>query len=82
MMTLLQMKEGMADKVTQMVVDLFIRKSEILELLPFDNCISPSGGSTLTYGYMQTAASPDRVPAVQRGVLPRPRASWKSRPWT
>ena len=52
-MTLAEMKVGMADKVTQRVVDIFIRESELLELLPFDNCISPSGGSTLTYGYVQ-----------------------------
>lgn len=52
-MTLNEMKVGMADKVTQQVVDLFVRHSEILELLPFDNCVSPSGGSTLTYGYVQ-----------------------------
>lgn len=52
-MTLAEMKVGMADKVTQQVVDIFIRESELLELLPFDNCISPSGGSTLTYGYVQ-----------------------------
>lgn len=52
-MTLAEMKVGMSDKVTQQVVDIFVRESEILELLPFDNCISPSGGSTLTYGYVQ-----------------------------
>lgn len=52
-MTLAEMKVGMSDKVTQSVVDLFVRHSEILELLPFDNCVSPSGGSTLTYGYVQ-----------------------------
>ena len=52
-MTLAEMKVGMSDKVTQKVIDLFIRHSEILELLPFDNCVSPSGGSTLTYGYVQ-----------------------------
>ena len=52
-MTLAEMKVGMSDKVTQNVVDIFIRHSEILELLPFDNCVSPSGGSTLTYGYVQ-----------------------------
>ena len=52
-MTLAEMKVGMNDKVTQHVVDIFIRESEILEMLPFDNCISPSGGSTLTYGYVQ-----------------------------
>ncbi|MBR1979719.1 major capsid protein [Candidatus Proelusimicrobium excrementi] len=53
-MTLNEMKVGMADKVTQYVVDTFIRESEILELLPFDNSVSPTGGgSTLTYGYVQ-----------------------------
>lgn len=52
-MTLAEMKVGMSDKVTQQVIDTFIRKSEILELLPFDNSVSPSGGSTLTYGYVQ-----------------------------
>ena len=51
--TLAEMKVGMSDKISQQVVDSFIRESEILELLPFDNCISPSGGSTLTYGYIQ-----------------------------
>ena len=52
-MTLNEMKVGMSDKVSQQVVDLFVRNSEVLELLPFDNCVSPSGGSTLTYGYVQ-----------------------------
>jgi hypothetical protein len=52
-MTLAEMKVGMSDKISQQVVDTFIRESEILELLPFDNCVSPSGGSTLTYGYIQ-----------------------------
>lgn len=47
------MKVGMADKVAEHVIDTFIRESEILELLPFDNCVSPTGGSTLTYGYVQ-----------------------------
>ena len=54
-MTLAEMKVGMADKVSQQIVDIFLRKSEILQMLPFDNCVSPSagGGSTLTYSYMQ-----------------------------
>ena len=52
-MTLNEMKVGMSDKISQQVVDTFVRESEILELLPFDNCVSPSGGSTLTYGYVQ-----------------------------
>lgn len=54
MITLEQSKVGRADKVEQMVIDTFIRKSEVLELLPFDNAVSPNGGSTLTYGYVQT----------------------------
>ena len=53
-MTLNDMKVGMTDKVAQQVVDIFVRESEILQVLPFDNCISPEGGSTLTYSYMQT----------------------------
>lgn len=52
-MTLAQMKEGMSDKVAQQVVDIFLRESEILQMLPFDNCVSPNGGSTLTYSYLQ-----------------------------
>lgn len=54
MITLEQSKVGRADKVEQMVIDTFIRKSEVLELLPFANDVSPNGGSTLTYGYVQT----------------------------
>lgn len=51
--TLAEMKVGMADKVFDQVIDTFLRESEILQLLPFDNCVSPSGGSTLTYSYVQ-----------------------------
>lgn len=53
-MTLNDMKVGMTDKVSEQVVDIFVRESEILQALPFDNCVSPSGGSTLTYTYLQT----------------------------
>lgn len=53
-MTLTDMKVGMADKIAQQVVDTFVRHSEILELLPFDNCVAAGGiGSTLTYGYLR-----------------------------
>ena len=45
-MTLAEMKVGMADKVSQQIVDIFLRKSEILQMLPFDNCVSPSGGGS------------------------------------
>jgi len=53
--TLQEAKVGMADKVDQNVVDTFRRSSLLLDRLIFDNAISPgTGGSTLTYGYVQT----------------------------
>lgn len=58
-MTLAEMKAGMSDKVSQQIVDIFLRESEILQLLPFDNCVSPQSGSTLTYSYLQK-----KLPAV------------------
>ena len=52
--TLLEAKVGMADKVDQQVVDMFRRNSLLLDHMVFDNAISPgTGGSTLTYGYIQ-----------------------------
>ena len=52
--TLAQAKAGMADKVDQQVVDMFRRSSLMLDQMVFDNAISPgTGGSTLTYGYIQ-----------------------------
>ena len=52
--TLADAKVGMADKVDQQVVDMFRRSSLLLDRLTFDNAISPgTGGSTLTYGYIQ-----------------------------
>ena len=54
MITLAEAKVGMADKVDQNVVDTFRRSSLLLDNLVFDNAISPgTGGSTLTYGYIQ-----------------------------
>lgn len=52
--TLEETKVGMADKVDQQVVDMFRRSSLLLDMLTFDNAISPgTNGSTLTYGYVQ-----------------------------
>ena len=56
--TLNDIKIGRADKYDRMVIDTFLRKSAILAAMPFDNCISPSGGSTLTYGYIRLKTSP------------------------
>lgn len=51
--TLAEAKVGMADKVDQQIVDMFRRSSLLLDRLTFDNAISPTGGSTLVYGYTQ-----------------------------
>jgi len=52
--TLYEAKVGMADKVDQQIVDMFRRSSQLLDNLTFDNVIAPgTGGSTLTYGYIQ-----------------------------
>lgn len=52
--TLAEAKVGMRDKVSQQVIDEFRRSSILLDNLVFDNAISPgTGGSTLTYGYVQ-----------------------------
>lgn len=52
--TLQEAKVGMADKVDQQIIDTFRRESFLLDKLIFDDAISPgTGGSTLTYGYIQ-----------------------------
>ena len=52
--TLAEAKVGMADKVSQQVIDTFRRSSLLLDRMTFDNSISPgTGGSTLAYGYVQ-----------------------------
>ena len=39
-MTLEELKKGMSDKVFDKIVDIFLRESEILQLLPFDDCVT------------------------------------------
>lgn len=52
--TLQEAKVGMADKVDQQVIDEFRRSSLLLDMMTFDDTISPgTGGSTLTYGYIR-----------------------------
>ena len=61
--TLEQSKVGLADHVDQQVIDEFRRDSFILDRLTFDNVVSPgTGGSTLTYGYLQL-----KTPSVAEG---------------
>lgn len=53
-MTLEEIKKGMSDKVFDKIVDVFLRESEILQMLPFDDCVSATGGgSTMKYKYMR-----------------------------
>lgn len=53
-MTLEEIKKGMSDKVFGKIVDIFLRESEILQMLPFDDCVSASGsGSTMKYKYLR-----------------------------
>lgn len=53
-MTLEEIKKGMSDKVFGQIVDIFLRNSEILQVLPFDDCVSASGGgSTMKYTYLR-----------------------------
>ena len=53
-MTLEEIKKGMSDKVFDQIVDIFLRESDILQALPFDDCVSASGGgSTMKYKYLR-----------------------------
>ena len=53
-LTLAQAKAAMTDKVDQLVIDEFRRESSLLDKLTFDDAVSPgTGGSTMTYGYVQ-----------------------------
>lgn len=53
-MTLEEIKKGMSDKVFGQIVDIFLRESAILQVLPFDDCVSASGGgSTMKYKYLR-----------------------------
>ena len=53
-MTLDEIKKGMSDKIFDKIVDIFLRESDILQVLPFDDCVSANGGgSTMKYKYMR-----------------------------
>lgn len=52
--TLQEASVGRADKVSQEVIDTLRRGSMFMDNLIFDDAVSPgTGGSTLTYGYIQ-----------------------------
>lgn len=79
--TLAEAKVGMADKVDQQVVDEFRRSSLLLDRLVFDNAISPgTGGSTLTYGYIQLKPPLLRLSVLSTANTPQARQSGRKRP--
>lgn len=60
--TLQQAKVNLSNPIDQNVIELFQRKSDILNKMVFDNTISPQGGSTLAYTYQQ-----ELTPSVAAG---------------
>ena len=61
-MTLDEIKKGMSDKVFGQIVDIFLRQSDILQMLPFDDCVSASGGgSTMKYKYLRKVLSDEKT---------------------
>ena len=53
-LTLAEVSVGLADKVAQGVIDEFRRSSQFMDMLTFDDAVSPgTGGSTMVYGYQQ-----------------------------
>lgn len=56
--TLVEAKQLTQDKLTGFVIDEF-RRSALLDLLPFDNTVLPSGdGKTMTYAYNRVTTLP------------------------
>lgn len=52
--TLEEAKVGIADKVCQEVIDEFRRSSILIDMMTFDDAVAiGTGGSTMTYGYIQ-----------------------------
>lgn len=57
MITLAQAQQLSESKLTSYIIDEF-RKSALLDMLPFDNCVKPQGGKTLAYVYNRISTQP------------------------
>ncbi len=55
--TLAQAQQLSQSKLTNFIIDEF-RKSALLDMLPFDNCVKPQGGKTLAYSYNRVTTQP------------------------
>ena len=57
--TLAQAKLNVTDDLQAGIIDEFAKSSFILNNIPFDDCVSPTGGgATLTYGYTRLITQP------------------------
>lgn len=57
--TLAEAQKNVQDDLQMGVIDEFRKSSFILDHLPFDDCVSPTGGGvTLTYGYTRLITQP------------------------
>lgn len=57
--TLAQAKLNVQDDLQMGIIDEFAKSSYILNNIPFDDCVSPTGGgATLTYGYTRLITQP------------------------
>lgn len=57
MVTLAQARNFTQDKLAQQVIDEF-RKDQLMDAIPFDDTVTPSGGSTLAYVYNRVTTLP------------------------
>ena len=57
MITLAQAQQLSESKLTKFIIDEF-RKSPLLDMIPFDNCVKPQGGKTLAYVYNRVTTLP------------------------
>lgn len=58
--TLAQAKLNVQDDLQLGIIDEFAKSSFIMNNIPFDTCVSPTGGgATLTYGYTRLVTQPD-----------------------
>ena len=57
--TLAQAKLNVQDDLQLGIIDEFAKSSFIMDNIPFDDCVSPTGGgATLTYGYTRLVTQP------------------------
>lgn len=56
--TLAEAKKNVQDDLQIGVIDEFAKSNFIMNNIPFDNVVSPTGGTTMTYGYTRLKTQP------------------------